>query len=340
LSRAPPDGRHAQIAALWSNAFVPPIEAPPTDIVKLQRKAALVLNARELGIPINKPFSKLITLPEAGSARVHWNEDLSITVLGPSLQYLRVFASGWLREWQKRVGGGQFDSPSWARRAAESGEDLEGSGSDAFLDELTLETFSDPTLELIPSPLEIPRPALPTGKDVSYVNLGSIVLLVELAGKRILLPADSRGDVLVSALAQAGYTDAEGQMDVDVMAIPHGGSENNVSMEFFRQVKARHYVFQADGTFTNPKVATFKMIFDARRGDTHPFAIYLTYRPEQYRKGYPVDALCTLLRQERAAGTPYRIVTPQEGQLSLAIHLLRPIPDLPAGVVDAACPRR
>jgi hypothetical protein len=322
----------ARIDTLWSNAFLPPGQAASADVVKVQQKAALIVDARRLGIPINKPFTKLVTLPEAGVARVHGQAGLSITVLGPSLEYLRAFAKWWLadlRRRESRTGGTimpfrSIDEPDGA--------------ADPILDDLTIEGFSDPSLELIPSPQEIARPEVPGGRERSLVNLGSIVLLIELAGKRILLPSDSRADVLMSALAQAGYThDAEGNVLLDIMAIPHGGSANNVSLEYFQRVKADHYLFQADGTFTNPKVETLKMIFDARRGDRRPFAVYFTFAPDELKKGYPVAALCALLTEERSTGSQYRLITPQRGKSSLAIHLLQPVPQLPAGTELAQC---
>ena len=44
------------------------------------------------------------------------------------------------------------------------------------------------------------------------INLASTVLMLELNGKRMLLPADARSDVILSALAQAGYTDERGNI--------------------------------------------------------------------------------------------------------------------------------
>jgi hypothetical protein len=314
----------ARIQTLWSNAFIPPGAAERRDPVDVQRKVSLIVDAQRLGVPVNRPFTSLVTLPEAGAARVHWNEGLTITVLGPSLEYLRAFAKGWLVDWRRRGGRSGLTDPSEAAPDEPT--------VDAVVDEVTLETFADPSLELIPSPIEIVRPEVPGGNERSHVNLGSIVLLVEVARKRILLPADSRGDLLISALAQAGYTDARGNVPLDIMAIPHGGSENNVSLEFFQRVTADHYVFQADGTFKNPKPATLKMLFDARRADRRPFTIYFTFPPEELREDYPLDELCRMLARERSAGTPFRFLTPQKGQASMTIQLLRATPELPAGV--------
>ena len=46
--------------------------------------------------------------------------------------------------------------------------------------------------------------------------------------------------MILNALAQAGYTDDQGRMDLDVMVLPHGGSTNNVTTEFFRRIRAMY----------------------------------------------------------------------------------------------------
>jgi hypothetical protein len=312
LAITPAEQRFVTIGTLWTNAFVTPNSRP-------RPATELVTAAQRLGVPINRPFTKMVTLPEAGAARVHWKDALSITVLGPSLKYLRQFAEWWLVD------------------ASQSASERLPVATVKYLDDLTLESFSDQSLEVIPSPLDIERPAVPPIRDETAANLGSIVVLLELAGKRILLPADSRDELLMVALAQAGYADDKGNVELDAMLIPRGGGARNVSEQFFRRVKASHYVFYADGLYGNPKPEALRMLFDARRDDRRPFAIYFTHHPSKFTNKYPLQELCTLLRDERAAGMPYRVLTPAEGAASLAIHLLDPVPQLRLGVEEAAC---
>lgn len=312
------------IGTIWSNAFV--VDAPVSDGLRAatHRKAQLVAGALRLGIPVNQPFSRFITLPEAGAARVRWDDDLSLTVLSPPVEWMREFADFWIKSWVRR---GNLVEAASAPEPRKPSIDI-------------LETFASPRIELLPSPIEIRNPPAPGGTDRSLVNLGSIVLMVEMEGKKILLTADTRADVLLYALAQAGYTDEKGAMDVDVLVLPHGGSKNNVSEPFFRRIRASHYVISADGTFTNPRVDTLEMLMKARRGDRRPFTIHLTYRPAEYgkqEKRYPLDELCALFDRERKAGTPFQIVVPRSGRESFGIDLLASAPFVDKGTPLAQC---
>jgi hypothetical protein len=269
----------------------------------------------------------MVAAPEAGAARVTLEENLTITVLSPRVQWLRKFADFWLEGWRKRIERG--DDPELLR---------------ALFNYDILETFADPNIELLPSPIESPileskstAPLCGGYSESSVVNLGSTVMMLELSGKRILMTADARGDVIISALAQAGYTDEKGNTEVDVLILPHGGSDRNVSADFFRKVKARYYIMSADGTYTNPELCTFELLFEGRRGDSAPFSIGLTYAPEEYKEKYPVKDLCALLARERNAGTPFDIITPKKEQGSFGIDLWSNATFVDKGNRNAVC---
>jgi len=109
--------------------------------------------------------------------------------------------------------------------------------------------------------------------DDSVFNLASIIALVTVGGKRALLTGDARGDDIIAGLKQAGLL-TNGSIMLDLLKLPHHGSDRNVSTSFFRQVKARKYLVSGDGKHGNPEIATLKMLLDARGGDS--FTIYLT----------------------------------------------------------------
>jgi hypothetical protein len=323
LKKQPSNNQSVTINALWSNAFVPGSPDEAQALAKLYRKGRLVAGAQALHIPVNAPFSRMVAAPEAGSARVSLDEQLKITVLSPRVQWLRPFADFWLDQWRKSA---------------------ESRGADPQLIDLLkdydiLESFADPKIELIASPIQIVDPESARGREQSVVNLASIVLMLEVSGKSILLPADARSDVILSALAQAGFTDDQGNMEVDVLVVPHGGSDMNVSVDFFRRVKARHYIMSADGTHSNPEVSTFQMLFEARRGDLQEFSINLTYAPEEYQKGYPINELCEILAHERSVGTPFKIVIPKPDQSSFGIDLWSVTSFVDKGVESTVCSR-
>lgn len=310
------------VRTLWSNVPVPEDETVRRAMAA-QGKGQLVAAAQALGLPINRPFTRLVTLPDKGSARIVWGEDLSITVLGPSLAWLREFAKFFIR--------------NMSRQLERSGAPPELLAKLAKVE--IVEDFASDQIQLVPSPMEIEVPETPAAEDESAFNLASIVLMVESGGRRMFLPADARSDHLLTALAQAGYVDAESVLEVDVLALPHAGSHRNVSTDFFRRVRARHYVVPGNGRYTNPEVRTFEMLFEARKGDAEPFTLYLSYLPREYAANepeYPADELCALFAKERAAGTPFEVVVPQEGKVSQAIDLLLAT-DLAKGTSAGVC---
>ena len=58
-------------------------------------------------------------------------------------------------------------------------------------------------------------------------------------------------------------------MRVDLLKVPHHGSERNFEQEFFEQVTADHYVISADGKYGNPDVETLRMLTQARGKDRY-----------------------------------------------------------------------
>ena len=162
--------------------------------------------------------------------------------------------------------------------------------------------------------------------DRSVFNLASIVVSLRAQNREMLLTGDARGDDILDGLAAAGLLDTDGKRHVDLLKLPHHGSDRNVSTDFFRRVTADHYLISGDGGHGNPELATFEMLFEARRGDDRDFALYLTYAPEEFRayqgKEYPVAELRELFAEARRTGQRFDVITPTEQALSLRIDLL------------------
>ena len=118
--------------------------------------------------------------------------------------------------------------------------------------------------------------------DESVFNLSSIVLLVKAGGKTMLLTGDARSDDILTGLQTAGLLRPGRSFHVDVLKLPHHGSDRNVTTEFFRRVTADHYVVSADGKHHNPELATFDMIAEAR--GTAAYTLHLTNREERLRR--------------------------------------------------------
>jgi beta-lactamase superfamily II metal-dependent hydrolase len=119
------------------------------------------------------------------------------------------------------------------------------------------------------------RIAMAAFTDDAIANLSSIVVLAEQNGKRILLTGDARGDKILQGLNSAGLL-TNGKVEVDILKIPHHGSDRNVSTDFFRSVIAKHYVFSGDGSNGNPDRATLAMITEAR--GNKKYTMWFTHR--------------------------------------------------------------
>ncbi|HEX6045001.1 MAG TPA: hypothetical protein VFZ22_10970 [Pyrinomonadaceae bacterium] len=145
--------------------------------------------------------------------------------------------------------------------------------------------------------------------DGSVFNLSSIVVLAEAGKKRMLLTGDARGDDVLSALKSSGLLKG-GKIHVDILKLPHHGSDRNVAPEFFEKITADHYVVSADGKFGNPEVETLQMISDARGNDK--FTIHLTNRE---------DRLDKFFAGEKKKRKKYDVVFRDPKELSLWIDL-------------------
>jgi hypothetical protein len=112
--------------------------------------------------------------------------------------------------------------------------------------------------------------------DNTASNLSSIVLHVAIDGKTLLLAGDARGDHVLEGLEAAGLMDPGGALHVDLLKVPHHGSDRNLECDFFERVTADHYVISSNGKDANPSTATLEWIVETQ-GD-RPYAIHLTHR--------------------------------------------------------------
>jgi hypothetical protein len=118
---------------------------------------------------------------------------------------------------------------------------------------------------------------------------------------------------------QAAGLLADGPLDVDVLKVPHHGSDRNVEPDYFQKVVAKHYVVSADGKHDNPDVPTLKMIAESRADDD--FTVHLTYPTD----GFNVPAIGKKVQQfiegERGRGRKYRFETRKPSELSVRLPL-------------------
>lgn len=116
--------------------------------------------------------------------------------------------------------------------------------------------------------------------DKSVYNLSSIVVLAKADKKTMLLTGDARGDYTLESLRKAGLLKNGKPLKVDLLKLPHHGSDRNVDQDYFDNIQAKHYVISADGKYTNPDVPTLEMISKSRKDDD--FTIWLTNAPSDF----------------------------------------------------------
>jgi hypothetical protein len=197
----------------------------------------------QLGLPLNKPFPTNVTRPVRGTVNLNLDEDLTATILNPTFEDI-----GNLYNW-------------WEKQAVEKGE----------------QSLIPPTenYENVPGAIvntDFEPSISETGcVDKSIANRASHVLLFSYHGKSFLHGGDACSTQIETGLRAAGFTAKDGSFKVDLMLIPHQGSDNNVSRDFFRRIKADQYLFTGDGTHNNPELATLQMVLEAREGENYTF---------------------------------------------------------------------
>jgi hypothetical protein len=156
--------------------------------------------------------------------------------------------------------------------------------------------------------------------DTGVPNLSSIVVHVEFGGCSMLLTGDARGDLVLKGLERAGLMSG-GVLEVDLLKLPHHGSDRNVETDFFRRILARHYVISADGKHGNPEDATLLMIQRAR-GDSE-YTVHFTNRDGPEELG---ERLRRFLDEQEQVGHPFPASFRDEAAPSLTVDLLDPLP--------------
>ncbi|MGH6909898.1 MAG: MBL fold metallo-hydrolase [Phenylobacterium sp.] len=155
-----------------------------------------------------------------------------------------------------------------------------------------------------------PLAALADMTDKATANLSSIACLVERGGRRILLTGDARGDKVLEGLEACGRLAPAGVLELDVLKVPHHGSDRNVDQAFFERLPARHYVISADGVHGNPDQPTLRWIVQAR-GDAE-YTIHFTNK---------VPGIPELMAQLKTPSRRFKTVFRADADKGLAIEL-------------------
>jgi hypothetical protein len=153
--------------------------------------------------------------------------------------------------------------------------------------------------------------------DRAAPNLSSIVVLAELDAHRALLTGDARGDDILEGLTSSGLLTGE-PLQLDLLKLPHHGSDKNVAPEFFDRVRARHYLISGDGEENNPEVATLAMLTDARGDDE--YTMHFTNREGKNDLGPKLRQFFG--EREQGKGRRYSVRYREDAAPSLVIDLM------------------
>ena len=124
--------------------------------------------------------------------------------------------------------------------------------------------------------------------DSSITNLSSVMFLMESEGKRLLFSGDGLGDNIIESLSKRELLDSQGRLHVDVLKVPHHGSERNVSEQFFETVTADVYVISADGRYDNPSFLTLKWIIENGHKYNRKTTILATNKTDNIEKALQI----------------------------------------------------
>jgi beta-lactamase superfamily II metal-dependent hydrolase len=201
------------------------------------------VSAKQLKIPLNQEFGGLLAMVRDEPEKIQLNgvASPSITVIGPFEEDLKALRTKW-NKWLSE----QNNKANLTRtRAWRDTEDERLSASSAALD------IDD---------------ELGDRKKVTEENLASLMLVIEYAGKRILLTGDGHAEDIIRGLKHIGLLTENKGLHVAVLKVQHHGSEHNLDRAFARLITADHYVICGNGLHDNPDLAVLEVIAASRIG--------------------------------------------------------------------------
>lgn len=208
-----------------------------------------------LNIPLNQPPGR------PGPGELLLIEDpndpftlgsLEFQLIGPSKKALRALRKGW-DEWLR--------DPDNREKTRKIRREMER----------RVNEFANGTLKENPFDLRDWN-GVPDFEGVTVPNIASLMFLVKEQNHTLLLTGDSQQDVILAGLKETGNL-ANGYIHVDVLKVPHHGSEHNADRNFCRRVSADHYVFCGNDSHGNPEPEVLKLFFDSRLGNTNQLAL-------------------------------------------------------------------
>ncbi len=202
------------------------------------------VSADQLKIPLNAPANGKLMLVRDGQAPVKVG-GMKATVIGPQpadLTKLRVAWNKWLKDQANRATIDKIRD-----QGEKDAKRIQASYPRADAERLAqaAQQLGDRTA-------------------VTPPNLASLMLHVEEAGSQILLTGDGHSDDVEKGLEATGKLAPNTGLHVQVLKVPHHGSEHNTTKQFPRRITADHYVFCGNGFMRNPELEVIKAYLESR----------------------------------------------------------------------------
>ena len=211
-----------------------------TEAVRLSNR----LGARQLNIPLNAAFDGKLALRPSRPEYVRVGR-MNVSVLGPSKRDLKRLRDKW-NDW---LDDNRSLIHDLRREATEDARAIGNTASD------------DPFLFA-----NLAANRIGNRSAVSAPNLASLMLLVEERGQCVLLTGDGHPDDVLEGLKDQRKLRPDESLHVDVLKVPHHGSEHNMTKDFAKKVTADHYVFCGNGFSGNPEPVVIKALINSRLG--------------------------------------------------------------------------
>ena len=227
-----------KLAASYRN-----IAASIPEAVKVSRRIA----SDQLAIPLNREFGgKLAMVRKKTAIKLKPSSKLSIRVLGPfekDLEILRDYWNAWLQD----------SDNAKSVKSLEKWLEENGGAIGASMIGLDIDD-------------EIGR-----RKNVTEPNLASLMLLLEekkTNGRKVraVMTGDGHHHDVLAGLEHHGLATGGAGLHVDILKIPHHGSEHNMDRIFAKRITADHYVFCANGEHENPDLRILEVLLESRLG--------------------------------------------------------------------------
>jgi beta-lactamase superfamily II metal-dependent hydrolase len=210
---------------------------------------------QQLGIPLNPEFDhKLMIRDRQPEIKLG---AMALFILGPTqdtLDKLRKEWNAWLADNQQQLKDIQVRASADAARLATN-----------EAERLLLST-------------QLQAEELGRRENVTAPNLASLMILVDEAGKTVLLTGDGHHQDILDGLKQLDKLNGDGTIHLNVLKVQHHGSENNLDENFCQRVTADHYVFCGNGAHANPNLTVVQTIVDSRKNDQRNFKLWFNSR--------------------------------------------------------------